>query len=668
MRHGLGGWVLNSAGQVEIEIEGPRPALDRFVSELEHDAPPLARIDTLVVEPRAHAGHDAFRILESRLDSGWQAVSPDVATCDDCLRELFDPADRRYLYPFINCTNCGPRFTIIEAMPYDRSRTTMRHFPLCPECRREYEDPLNRRFHAEPVACPVCGPRVWLHVPGREPAPGDAIAQAADLLRAGRILALKGLGGFHLACDAASQDAVARLRERKHRYGKPLALMVPDLESARRLVVLGDAEGAALASRERPIVLAQRLGAAAVADSVAPGVATLGVMLPYTPLHHLLLRAFGGALVMTSGNLSEEPIAIGNAEAIERLGRIADAFLLHDRDIRARYDDSVLRVIAGEATPFRRSRGYAPAPLALPFEAPADILAFGGHQKGAFCFIKGNRAFMGQHIGDLDNVETVDHFRASLELFQELFQLSPAVVAHDLHPDYASTRLARDWPLAAGGVSVGVQHHHAHVVSCMAEHGLTEPVIGVSYDGTGLGTDGAIWGGEILVADWGAFRRAAHLRYVPLLGGESAIRKPYRMTASYLWTLFADDPEFQPFFATIPAPELRVLERSFEQRLNAPDTSSCGRLFDAVSALLGVCTRAAYEGEPAVRLEGCADSDVEASYPFGLDRVDGMLVADPAPALQALWRDYRSGMPVGAIAAAFHNAVADVTVEICRRV
>ena len=579
---------------------------------------------------------------------------------------LLDPADRRYRYPFINCTNCGPRFTIIEAMPYDRSRTTMRHFPMCPDCRREYEDPLNRRFHAEPVACPVCGPRVWLHVPGLEPSHEDAILAAAGVLAEGRILALKGLGGFHLACDASSELAVRRLRERKQRYGKPLALMVPGLDSADSLVELDDSVIAALTGPERPIVLAERRVGIPIAHAVAPGVQTLGIMLPYTPLHHLLLRAFGGPLVMTSGNLSEEPIATGNAEAMERLGGIADAFLLHDRDIRARYDDSVLRVIAAEATPFRRSRGYAPAPLALPFEASADILAFGGHQKSAFCLLKGNRAFLGQHIGDLDNIETVDHFRSSLDLFQELFQVKPAVLAHDLHPDYASTRLARDWPMDPGAVRIGVQHHHAHVVSCMAEHGLAEQVIGVSYDGTGLGTDGAIWGGEVLVADWGAFRRAGHLRYVPLLGGESAIRKPYRMTASYLWSLFGDEGDFQQFFSTIPAAELGLLRRSFDQRVNAPDTSSCGRLFDAVSALLGVCTRAAYEGEPAVRLEGCADPTVQSSYTFGIDRVDGVLIADPAPVLRALWQDYRAGVPIPEIAGAFHNAVADATVQLCQ--
>ncbi len=667
-RHALRGWVRNTAGQVEIEIEGARPALDAFVRELRSEAPPLARIDTLQLEERPAGGHADFRILESRLDEGWQPVSPDVATCDDCLRELFDPGDRRYNYPFINCTNCGPRFTIIEAMPYDRSRTTMRHFPMCPECRREYEDPLDRRFHAEPVACPVCGPRVWLHVPGSTPPTGDALVEAAALLRQGRIVALKGLGGFHLACDAASEEAVSRLRGRKRRYGKPLALMVPDLDAGRRLARLGAAEIDALTARERPIVLAECVSSALVAPSVAPGVATLGLMLPYTPLHHLLLHHFGAPLVMTSGNLSEEPIAIGNAEAIERLGEIADAFVLHDRDIRARYDDSVVRVLADEVTPFRRSRGFAPAPLALPFTAEADILAVGGQQKAAFCLVKGNRAFLGQHIGDLDNLETIEHYRGSLELFQELFQVAPAIVAHDLHPDYASTGLAREWPLAPGGVRVGVQHHHAHVVSCMAEHGLAEPVIGVAYDGTGYGIDGAIWGGEVLVADWSAFRRAAHLRYVPLLGGESAIHKPYRMAASYLWSCFdpaPGDDRFAAFFAEIPTAEQAMLRHGFEQRINAPDTSSCGRLFDAVAALLGVCTRAAYEGEPAVRLEAVADSTVLDSYAFGIERADGALVIDPAPALAALWDDFRRGVAVGRIAAAFHGGVAAATAAVC---
>jgi hydrogenase maturation protein HypF len=508
---------------------------------------------------------------------------------------------------------------------------------------------------------------VWLYVPGADPPPGDPIAGSAGLLTRGGIVALKGLGGFHLACDAANEEAVACLRGRKHRYGKPLAIMVPDLEAARRLVLIDATTAAVLTSRERPIVLAERRADARVAMSLAPGVATLGIMLPYTPLHHLLLRQFGAPLVMTSGNLSEEPIATGNAEAIERLALIADAFLLHDRDIRARYDDSVLRIVAGEATPFRRSRGYAPSPIALPFTASADIVALGGQQKCTFCLVKGARAFLGQHIGDLDNIETVDHLRASLELYQQLFQVAPTVVAHDLHPDYASTEIARSWPLADHGVRVGVQHHHAHIVSCMAEHHLDGRVIGVAYDGTGYGPDGAIWGGEILVADWASYHRAGHLRYVPLLGGESAIRKPHRMAASYLWSCFGEDPRFEPFLSSIPGAEREVLRRGFEQGVNAPPTSSCGRLFDAVSALLGVCRDAAYEGEPAVRLEAVAEP-TESTYPFGIMSQDGVLIADPAPALAALWADRRAGVALSRIAGAFHGAVADVTVAMCRTI
>lgn len=667
-RHRLTGWVRNTAGQVEIELDGGEAALAHFLSELRHEAPPLARIDTVEVADRPAAGYDAFCILESHADEGWQSIAPDTATCEACLSEILDPTDRRYRYPFTNCTHCGPRFTIIEGLPYDRHRTTMRAFPMCDACRREYEDPRDRRFHAQPVACPECGPKLWLHVPGGEAPSGDPIEAAARLLTQGRIVALRGLGGYQLACDAMDDAAVSALRQRKHRYGKPFALMVPDLAWAEHLCRVGPEGRAALGSRERPIILLPRRPEVPLASEVAPGLDTLGIMLPYTPLHHLLLRDFGRPLVMTSGNLSEEPIAIGNEEALEHLTGLADAFLMHDRDIHARYDDSVVRALNGTPVPIRRARGFAPAPIQLPFTAEQEILACGAQQKNTFCFVKGSKAFLSQHIGDLENLETLEHYSSSQELFRRLFKVTPTVVAHDLHPDYLATRFARSLP-DEGVVRVGVQHHHAHIVSGMVEHGIREPVIGVAYDGTGYGADGAIWGGEILVADWASFHRVGHLRYVPMLGGEAAIRKPYRMAAGLVWALRPTaEPGFDRFFDAIPESETRILRRQFETGLNAPATSSCGRLFDAVSALLGLRREAQYEGQPAVELEAVADPDVETVYPFELLREGDCRVVDAGLTLDALALALRRGTPLSRIAGAFHNTVAAFTADVCRQV
>jgi hydrogenase maturation protein HypF len=666
--HGLKGWVRNTNRQVEIEVDGDAAALERFLRDLRERAPPLARIDEVSVERRPASGFASFEIVESRLDEGWQSIPPDAATCEACLEEVLDPGERRHRYPFTNCTHCGPRFTIIESLPYDRQRTTMRCFPMCAECRREYEDPLDRRFHAQPVACPACGPRVWLRSGEGGSIEGDPIGQSSLLLKRGGIVALKGLGGFQLACDAANPEAVRRLRARKRRYGKPFALMVPDSEWARRLCVVTPDEVAALESPERPIVLMKRCPQADLAPEVAPGLDTLGVMLPYTPLHHLLLRGFDGPLVMTSGNLSEEPIAIGNREAIERLSAIADAFLLHDRDIYARYDDSVVRVLGGSIVSIRRARGYAPAPVDLPFTVGQDILACGAQQKSTFCLVKESKAFLSQHIGDLENLETLSHFEASLETFMRLFKVEPQIIAHDMHPDYLSTHFAHEFP-APSAMRVAVQHHHAHVVSAMVEHGLSEPVVGIAYDGTGYGTDGAVWGGEILVADWRSFERVAHLRYVPMLGGEAAIRKPYRMAAGYIWSVCAaSEAEFEPFLATIPIGERLVLRRQFEAALNAPLTSSCGRLFDAAAALLGLRREALYEGQPAVELEAVADSGVDEIYPYDIVRDGQGWVIDPAALLRALWCEYRAGRPVPYIAAAFHNTIVAFTLAVCEKI
>lgn len=665
-RHGLTGWVRNTAGQVEIDVDGASERLETFLRELRTEAPEVARIDEVFTTIRPAAGYSAFAIVASHADDGWQAVSPDIATCDACLAEMFDPAERRYRYPFTNCTSCGPRFTIIEALPYDRARTTMRYFPMCDDCRREFENPRDRRFHAQPIACPKCGPKVWLHVPNAFVPDGDPIAQCAELLAAGRIVAIKGLGGFHLACDATSEVAVATLRERKRRYGKPLAIMVWDTEDAKAYIEVTEDVQRILESRERPIVVARARPGNSLAPSVAGDLDTVGVMLPYTPLHHLLLAEAGRPLVMTSGNITEDPIATGNAEALERLADIADAFLLHNREIYSRYDDSVIRVTDAGPIPLRRARSIAPAPLTLPFTASVDILAVGPQQKSTFCLVKENTAFVSQHIGDLDNVDNTDAYRETLDLYTRLFKVKPGVIAHDLHPDYWSSQLASELKVP-GMMQIAVQHHHAHIVSCMVEHGIDSPVIGIAYDGTGYGTDGAIWGSEILVATWRGFERAAHLRYTPLLGGEAAVRNPVRMAAAHLWAA-ADHAAFTDFFARLNATETAVWRHQFETGLNAPPTSSCGRLFDAAAALLGIRTHAVYEGQPAVELEAIADASVEDCYGYDVVPTGHALVIDPAVTFAELWSDHSRGRPVSEIATALHNSVAAWTIDIARRI
>ncbi len=668
-RHGLTGWVRNTNSQVEIEVDGSESSLAEFLRDLETDAPPLARIDSVEAGPRAASGYEAFEIKASRFDAGWQSIPPDSATCDACLAEVLDPQERRHGYAFTNCTHCGPRFTIIEELPYDRSRTTMACFEMCADCRREYEDPRDRRFHAQPVACPVCGPKLWLGSEERGKADADPIQRCVGLLLEGCIVALKGLGGFQLACDATNPEAVARLRARKRRYGKPFALMVPDLDWVERLCEPTGVEKEALGQRERPIVLMKKRPGASLAPEVAPALDRLGVMLPYTPLHHLLLRSFNGPLVMTSGNLSEEPIAVGNREAVDRLGEIADEFLLHDRDIYARYDDSVVRVLGDLAVPIRRARSYAPAPLDLPFESEQDILACGAQQKSTFCLVKESKAFLSQHIGDLENLETLEHFQESLRNFERIFKVEPHVIAHDMHPDYLSTHLAQEHA-SPSALRVAVQHHHAHIVSVLAEHGVRERVIGVAYDGTGYGTDGAVWGGEILVADWRSFERVAHLRYAPMIGGEAAIRKPYRMAAGYIWGLCRSAclAEFDPFLASVPIAERIILRRQLETGLNVPQTSSCGRLFDAAAAFLDVRREAVYEGQAAVELEALADPSVDVVYPFDILKEGEGFIIDPSATIRALWCDFRGGRPISYIAAAFHNTVAEFTVAACRAI
>jgi len=664
-RYGLNGWVRSTDGQIEIEVDGSGEALAGFLHDLREGTPRLARIEAIDSEDRPVSDYTTFEIVEARVGAGWRALPADSAACDACLEEISNPSERRHRYPFTNCGHCGPRFTIIEDLPYDRSRTTMACFEMCEDCRSEYEDPRDRRFHARPLACPACGPRVWLQRPNGEAVEGDAIEACVALLAAGQVVALKGPGGFRLACDAADAEAVARLRGRQRRYGKPFALMVPDLEWAKRLCEITPREAGELESRERPIVLLRRRAAGGVAEEVAPGLDTLGLMLPCTPLHYLLLRRFDRPLVMASGNVNGEPVAMGNREALERLSAVADAFLLHNRDIVARYDDSVVRVIADSVVPIRRGRGLAPTVLDLPFAAAQHILAVGAQRRNAFCLVKGSKAVVGPHIGNLDDPETLDQFERSVELFERLLEVKPDVIAHDMHPDYLSSHLANEYP-APSALRVVVQHHHAHVVSAMAEHGVREPVIGVVYDGRGYGPDGAIWGGEVLIADWKSFQRVAHLRYAPMLGGETVIHKPYRMATGYIWSLCrACEVDFEEFLGRVPIGERILLRRQLETGLDTPPTSSCGRLFDAAAALLGVRIEAQYEGQPARQLEAVADPAVHAVYPYDILRDGEGWIIDPAATLRALWCELRAGRPVPTIAAALHNTVADFTRNVC---
>jgi hydrogenase maturation protein HypF len=667
VRRRLTGWVRNTASGVEIEVEGPPDALEAFLGELRGERPPLARIERLREADALPQGRDTFEIEQSLDGDGFQPVSPDVATCPECLREITDPRDRRSGYPFTNCTDCGPRFTIIRAVPYDRPSTTMAGFVMCPRCRAEYEDPRNRRFHAQPNACPACGPRLSLSDAGGDPLPGDALGEARRLLAAGRIVAIKGVGGFHLACDATSEAAVSRLRERKGREGKPLALMVADLRDAERLCVISTEERRLLTSTARPIVVLRTRPASGVAPSVAPGLGRLGVMLPYSPLHHLLFKTPDGTLpplVMTSGNRSEEPIATDNADALRRLSDIADAFLLHDRPIHVRCDDSVSRVAAGGEVPIRRSRGYAPLPVRLPFES-RPVLAVGAELKSAVCVMRGPYAFMSPHIGDLENVETYVSYQEMLERMTELFRVLPIAVAHDLHPDYLSTRYALG--LNPALPRVAVQHHHAHVAACMAEHRLTGPVIGVALDGTGYGPDGAVWGGEFLVADYVGFERVAHLGYVPMPGGDRAAREPFRMALAHLLRAFGDwDPDLSPVRGSTDA-ERRMIRWQMEREVNAPLTSSMGRLFDAIASLVGVRHRAHFEAQAAMELEALAEGLVGAPYPVEITE-GAPFVLEPGPMIRGVVDDLAEGTPAPRIAARFHATIAEAVVRVSERV
>jgi hydrogenase maturation protein HypF len=660
---GLSGHVGNDTLGVFVEVEGDGEMVSRFEARLVTEAPPMAHIFNVTGEAVSPLRQQGFFIVESQSGAGVGTfVSPDVAVCADCVAELFDSEDRRYRYPFINCTNCGPRFTITLRLPYDRPNTTMAGFPLCAACAAEYHDPADRRFHAQPVACPSCGPRISFEGPAGVVEGTDAALTAAQTsLACGDVVAIKGLGGYHLACDATSHGAVATLRTRKERLDKPLAVMVRDLDIARTLAHIDDDEAALLCSPARPIVLLQRRAGSPLDELVAPANPQIGILLPYTPLHHLLFRPVPGSkvqapdvLVMTSGNLTDEPICYDDADARARLGRIADTWLIHDRPIHVPCDDSVVRMADGEEQPIRRSRGYAPLPVRLPFEVD-PILAMGGELKNTFCLLSGHDAWMSQHIGDMGSLETLAAFERSTEQFDQMYRVHPTRVAADAHPGYQTRRWADE---RSGRPVELVQHHHAHIAAVMAEHGMQagERVIGFAFDGTGYGDDGAIWGGEVLTADYDSFERVAHLRYVPLPGGDTTIRKPYRAALAHLWAAGID---WAPALAPVEAAgevECNALLRQLERNVQCVATSSMGRLFDAVSSLLGLRQRASYEAQAAIELEWIAASHLDGApnYRFGLDGDQ----IDVAPVLAALIDDVAHGEDIGPMAAGFHLAVA----------
>lgn len=691
-RLGLHGWVRNTSGGVEILVQGRKSQVERFIHSLQTDAPPLARIDSINSQVEiSNIEYSTFDIRPStHAEDAYQPISPDTAICPDCERELFDPTDRRYLYPFINCTNCGPRFTIIKDIPYDRPNTAMADFPLCDDCRAEYENPLDRRFHAQPVACSKCGPFVTL----RETHPNipnstistieyrlSAILKTRRMLHEGKIVAVKGLGGFHLACDANNAYAVEELRRRKGRVAKPFALMAADLDAVKEICHVDSEESKLLTGCEKPIVLLDKKRGVNFII-VAPNMDTLGIMLPYTPLHHLLLNQTDpilarepapSLLVMTSGNLSEEPIAIENEEALERLSPLADAFLLHNRPIHVRCDDSVVRVEShksqGAASPtvhlqpstvfLRRSRGYAPYPVQLPFHVK-PTLAVGGELKNTFCLARDGYAFLSHHIGDMENAETYESFEQGVKHLSHIFRVEPELIAYDLHPNYFTTRYAAKLNIP----KIGIQHHYAHIAACMADNGLDDRrVIGLSFDGTGYGTDGAVWGGEILLASYTDFERFAHLEYLPLPGGDSAIRHPWRIALGYAHALGLDIADL-PFLKKISNQEIKIVQQQVDKRINTPLTSSMGRLFDAVASLIGVRSEVTYEAQAAIEMEVLSKPFIASAdaYPHTIDKTIKV-----KELFNAILRDIRANKAMGMIGAKFHKTVAHISIDICKQ-
>jgi hydrogenase maturation protein HypF len=661
----LTGYVTNTSQGVELEVEGEAGEVENFLEVIQDQPPPLARITDFRVEALPLAHDSEFIISPSIIQEVRSAlISPDTATCADCLKELRNPSDRRFEYPFINCTNCGPRYTIIKDIPYDRDKTTMAVFTMCPECSAEYHSPLNRRFHAQPNACWKCGPRTFLHdAQGHFLDVPEPIRETARLLREGWVVAIKGLGGFHLAADATQEEAVRRLRTRKHREEKPLALMSLDPETIAQYTSISDDEKEILLSKERPIVLVAKKFPNPIAFSVAPGNQYFGVMLPYTPLHHLLLDQGFLALVMTSGNLTEEPICLDNDEAFRRLAGIADYFLVHNRDIYLRSDDSIVQRVSGHTRQMRRSRGFVPVPIFLK-EPLSPILACGAELKNTVCLTKDNRAFLSQHIGDLENLETLNFFKLTINHLKRILQIEPEIIAYDLHPDYLSTQYA----LEQQGVRlIGIQHHFAHMVSCMAEHGLNEKVIGLSLDGTGYGLDGRIWGGEILVGDLASFERKGHFAYLPMPGGAKAIKEPWRMAVSYLYQTYGEQFSEQSGFFLEQQNEQKIdiLLKMIRQGINCPLTSSCGRLFDGVAALIGLRGSVAFEGQAAMELEMIQDHQETSPYFWEIIKENGVYVIQPSAFIRGVVDDIKKGIPKGLISRRFHLTMIEVLTQTC---
>jgi hydrogenase maturation protein HypF len=662
--YGLTGIVSNNSTGVDIVIEGDAESIRSFVHSIPISPPPLARIDAIETSDSEPGEYPDFSIGSSRDgDERFTLISPDVSVCDDCLKELFDPGDRRYRYPFINCTNCGPRFTIIRDIPYDRRNTTMSVFTMCAECEREYNDPEDRRFHAQPNACPACGPMLSLYGSRREYLEtGDPISEAVRLLRNDAIIAVKGLGGYHLACDALSDNAIRQLRERKQRIEKPFAIMIPDLSWLDTISDPSEEEKQLLRTKERPIVLIKRKPGSPIPASVAPLNNFLGIMLPYTPLHHVLMRDAGRPLVMTSGNMSDEPIAFTDEDAFERLGGIADYFLTHDRTIHIRCDDSVGYVLAAKPIILRRSRGYVPYPIPINFSSAGTVLAVGGHLKNTFCLVSNRYAFISHHIGDLENYETLGSFTEGIEYFKKLLTLTPDVLAYDMHPDYLSTRYALESDIP---VKSAVQHHHAHIVSCMTENGIDGEVIGVAFDGTGYGTDGNIWGGEFLTATPGDFKRFAHFEYFPLPGSEAAIREPMRTAAALLYSVYGDefenlDLDFVRSLRLNHSALLTLLPKMIRQEINTPLTSAAGRLFDGIAALCGIRESINYEAQAAIEFQMCADEKVWRIYTYDTVKQDSITLIRFDSLIREIVADLIKGKPASYISGAFHNTVASI--------
>ncbi|HOZ38512.1 MAG TPA: carbamoyltransferase HypF [Anaerolineaceae bacterium] len=671
-RLSLTGWVLNNAHGVEIELRGADPNVQVFLQELQQNPPPLAVIDSFVVEDAPEQPFTEFQIRHSEDDpSDFLPVSPDLTICPDCRRELFNPANRRYRYPFINCTRCGPRFSIVTGIPYDRPNTSMAGFTLCPDCAAEYQDPTNRRFHAQPIACPVCGPQLWYEQGGQRVAEReDAIQAARKALTEGKILAVKGLGGFHLACDAQNPQTVEKLRLRKLRSRKPFALMAFDLETINEFARINPEEETLLTSPIAPVVLLETTPAGReLLLLVAPDQNRLGFMLPYTPLHLLLLeptKGFPKVLVMTSGNFSEEPIAYSNNDARRRLSQLADGFLLHDRPIHTRIDDSVVSVIEGVTHIQRRARGYAPLPVQIPTTA-IPTLACGTELKNTFCLVRDRYAFVSHHIGDLENQETLTAFEDAVHHYENIFRIKPQLLAADMHPDYLASRYARQRAAEENLPLVEVQHHHAHIVSCMAENALKqrEPVIGLAFDGTGYGADGAIWGGEVLLANWEKFDRRFHLEYMPLPGGEAAVRKPARMALSLILQAGVDLESFPfPFHQSLDLDEQAAVTNQVRTGFNSPKTSSLGRLFDGVAALVGLHQQISYEAQNAITLETIADPDERSGYEFPIK--DGQILVSPV--IRAIAQDLKQKSAPAVISARFHNGLTACAVQVSEKI